>query len=59
MHILTLGAYAVDGLLTNEALQMFAIIACSMLVPTLIGVRPYVRFDEVTFRQLCWCYSRS
>ena len=52
MQALTLGIYAVSGLLTPEAGRMFVLIAPAMIVPTLIGARLYRRFSEAAFRRL-------
>src|SRR5262249_37891058 len=52
MQAATLVAYAIGGLITAEALRMFALIAPAMLLPSLIGVRLYARFSDATFRTL-------
>jgi uncharacterized protein len=52
MQALTLGIYAVSGLLTAEAGRMFVLIVPAMIVPTLIGARLYRRFSEAAFRRL-------
>ena len=52
MQALTLAIYAGSGLITRETLWLFAVVAPTMVVPTLIGVRLYARFSEAGFRRL-------
>ena len=52
MQSLTLAIYAMSGLITVEALRLFAIITPAIILPTLIGVRLYARFSDAGFRQL-------
>lgn len=52
MQALTLAIYATTGLITRDTLQLFAVVAPAMIIPTLIGVRLYARFTEAGFRQL-------
>lgn len=52
MQALALTIYATSGLITREALWLFAVVAPAMIVPTLLGVRLYARFSEARFRQL-------
>ncbi len=52
MQALILAAYATSGLITEEALGMFVVIAPAMVIPTLIGARLYARVSDATFRRL-------
>jgi uncharacterized membrane protein YfcA len=52
MQALTLAIYATSGLITREALLLFAVVAPAMIVPTLFGVRLYTRVSEAGFRRL-------
>jgi uncharacterized membrane protein YfcA len=52
MHIVTLSVYAAGGLITAESMQLCALTVGVALVPTLIGLRLYTRFDALTFRRL-------
>lgn len=52
MQAVTMTLYAINGLITTEALRMFAIIAPAMLIPSLIGIRVYGRFSDATFRRI-------
>jgi uncharacterized membrane protein YfcA len=52
MQSLTLAMYAASGLITRQTLFLFALIAPSMIVPTLLGVRLYARFSDAAFRRL-------
>jgi uncharacterized membrane protein YfcA len=52
MQSLTLAMYAASGLITRETLFLFALIAPSMIVPTLLGVRLYARFSDAAFRRV-------
>jgi uncharacterized protein len=50
MHSLTLAVYLAGGLITTDALEMFAIVAPAMLLPNLIGTWLYARFSDAAFR---------
>jgi uncharacterized membrane protein YfcA len=50
MHSLTLAVYLAGGLITTDALKMFAIVAVAMLVPNLIGTWIYARVSDAAFR---------
>jgi hypothetical protein len=52
MQALALAIYAASGLITHQALLLFAVVAPAMAVPTLMGVRLYARFSEAGFRRL-------
>ncbi len=52
MQALTLAIYAASGLLTRQTLFLFALMAPTMVVPSLLGVRLYSRFSEIGFRRL-------
>jgi uncharacterized membrane protein YfcA len=52
MHALTLSAYLASGLVTFEAAGFFAVLAPALVIPTLLGMRLYARFDDTTFRRL-------
>lgn len=52
MQALTLAIYAASGLITHQTVELFALVAPAMIIPTLIGVRIYARFSEAGFRQL-------
>ncbi|MCD0506185.1 sulfite exporter TauE/SafE family protein [Bordetella petrii] len=52
MHGITLGSYAVAGLLTPRMAPVFGIVGIAVLVPALVGVHLYRRFSDVTFRRL-------
>jgi uncharacterized membrane protein YfcA len=52
MQVLTMIAYLVSGTVTWEALGLFPVVAISVLVPTLIGIRLYRRFSDQAFRKV-------
>jgi uncharacterized protein len=52
MNGLTISIYFGLGLIGGETLRAFALVAPSLLVPTLIGARLYRRFSNRGFRQL-------
>lgn len=52
MQALTLAIYAASGLLTRQTLFLFALMAPTMVVPSLLGARLYGRFSEIGFRRL-------
>jgi uncharacterized protein len=52
MNALTLAAYAMSGLITAEALRLFALVAVAMVAPTFLGARVYARLSHSAFRQL-------
>lgn len=52
MHVLTLAVYAVNGLITAEAIKMFAILVPAMLIPAWLGTRVYKRLNDDGFRRL-------
>ena len=52
MHVLTLVAYVMSGLVTFETVKMFAIVGPSMLIPAWLGARMYKKLDDSGFRRL-------
>jgi uncharacterized membrane protein YfcA len=48
----TMAAYLFTGAITREMLPMFAIVAPSLLLPSLIGARIYIGLSEATFRRV-------
>ena len=50
MHMLTLTAFAIHGLLTREILEIFAFVAPVIVIPSLLGIRLYRRFSDGTFK---------
>ncbi|GIZ51996.1 sulfite exporter TauE/SafE family protein [Noviherbaspirillum aridicola] len=48
----TMAVYLSTGLVTREMLPMFAIVAPSMLIPSLLGARLYIGISEAAFRKL-------
>jgi uncharacterized membrane protein YfcA len=52
MHIVTLSAFALHGMITSEIAELFAIVAPVMLLPTLVGIRLYRRFSDSSFKGL-------
>ena len=52
MQVLTMITYLVSGTVTWEALGLFPVVAVSVLVPTLIGIRLYRRFSDQAFRKV-------
>lgn len=52
MNALAFAVYAASGLITTEALGYFAVVAPSILIPSLLGARLYARFSEIMFRRL-------
>jgi uncharacterized protein len=52
MQTLTLAVYVASGLVTGDALRLFAVAAPAMLVPVLLGARLYARLSQTAFRQL-------
>jgi len=52
VHALTLTAYGLSGVLTVETNRLFLVVAPAMLVPTLLGLWLYRRFDDVLFRKV-------
>lgn len=52
MQALTLTIYGASGLITRRTLFLFALMAPTMVVPSLLGVRLYGRFSETGFRRL-------
>jgi uncharacterized membrane protein YfcA len=52
MLLVTMGTYLATGLVTRQALPLFAIVAPAMLLPTLLGARLYTRISQARFRQV-------
>lgn len=52
MLLVTMGVYLGSGVVTRQMLPYFAIVAPSMLVPTLLGARLYIGISEARFRQI-------
>jgi uncharacterized protein len=52
MQALALTMYATSGLIDRQTLLLFAIMAPTMVVPTLLGIRLYARFSDTGFRRL-------
>ena len=52
MQLLTMLTYLVSGTVTAEALGLFPLVALTVLLPTLAGVRMYRRFSDVAFRKV-------
>ena len=52
MHTLTMTIYVGFGLITGEALRLFALIAPTLFIPTLIGARLYRHLSVFAFRRL-------
>jgi uncharacterized membrane protein YfcA len=52
MHVFTLTAYAIGGLITPAALRLFPLLAVAVVVPVLLGQRLYRRLDDAAFRRL-------
>ncbi|WP_442594847.1 sulfite exporter TauE/SafE family protein [Parapusillimonas sp. JC17] len=50
MHMLTLTAFAIHGLLTREILEIFAFVAPVIVIPSLLGIRLYKRFSDGAFK---------
>lgn len=48
----TMLAYVATGLITIDTLPMFAVVAPTMLIPTLLGARLYVGISEAAFRRI-------
>jgi uncharacterized membrane protein YfcA len=51
IQAVTMGTYVATGTIQAETLWLFAIVAPSMLVPTLLGARLYHRFSDAGFRR--------
>lgn len=52
MHILTLTAFTLNGMITPEILSLFAVVAPTMLIPSLAGIRLYRTFSDSAFKAL-------
>lgn len=52
MQALTMITYLVSGTVTTQALGLFPVVALTVLIPTLIGIRLYRRFSDQKFRQV-------
>jgi uncharacterized membrane protein YfcA len=52
MHILTLSAFALHGMITREIVGLFAIVAPVMMVPTIVGIHLYRKFSDSSFKGL-------
>ncbi|WP_042878755.1 sulfite exporter TauE/SafE family protein [Cupriavidus necator] len=50
--LVTMGIYVEKGIMTRDMLPMLAIVAPSMLIPTILGARLYVGISEATFRKI-------
>ncbi len=52
MHMLTLTAFTLNGMITTELLGLFALVAPVMLIPSLVGIRLYRHFSDSSFKAL-------
>ena len=52
MHVMTLTAYLVSGLLNAEAVRLFPILAVAVVIPVLLGARLYHAINDLTFRRI-------
>jgi uncharacterized membrane protein YfcA len=52
MHMLTLSAFTLHGMITPEIVELCALIAPVMLIPTIVGIRLYRRFSDSSFKGL-------
>lgn len=52
MQALTMITYLVSGTVTAQALTLFPVVALTVLIPTLVGIRLYRRFSDQRFRQV-------
>lgn len=52
MHMLTLAAFAFNGMITPQILGLFALVAPVMLIPSIVGIRLYRRFSDSSFKGL-------
>lgn len=52
MHVLTLSAYAISGLVTVEVMKMFAIVVPAMLIPAWLGSFVYKKLNDDGFHRL-------
>jgi uncharacterized membrane protein YfcA len=52
MHVMTLIAYLIGGIITRDAAGLFPILALAMIVPVLLGQRLYRAVDDLTFRRI-------
>ncbi|MCC2597629.1 sulfite exporter TauE/SafE family protein [Pusillimonas sp. MFBS29] len=50
MHILTLSAFALNGMITSEVLWLFALVGPVMVIPSLVAIRLYRRFSDSSFK---------
>jgi uncharacterized protein len=48
----TMATYVSTGLVNREMLPMFAIVAPSMLIPSLLGARMYIGISDASFRKV-------
>lgn len=52
MLLVTFGSYLATGIISTATLPYLAIVAPSLLIPSLLGARLYIGISEVTFRKL-------
>ena len=52
MHMLTLTAFILNGMITQEILGLFAVVAPAMLIPSIAGIRLYRSFSDSSFKAL-------
>ncbi|VVE65026.1 permease [Pandoraea anapnoica] len=52
MLTVTMGAYLATGVVTKEAVPLFAIVGPAMLIPTFLGAKLYIGLSEARFRQI-------
>ena len=48
----TMAAYIATGTISGATVRLFAVVAPALVIPSLIGVRLYDRFDGIWFRRL-------
>ena len=54
MHVVTSVAYIASGMVTREALGMFAIVGLAVIMPVLLGLWLYGRTSAVGFRRVLY-----
>lgn len=52
MLAVTMGTYLATGIVTQDMLPLFGIVAPAILVPTLLGAKLYIGISEARFRQI-------
>jgi len=50
MHMLTITAFAANGLITRDMTGHFAVVGAAILIPSVLGIRLYRRFSDSSFR---------